>query len=67
MCVLDMTDDQLRTGDLGRALLREDKPSEWCWGAKGTLGAGGGLSAACLQQVLLGPEIKVGWESGCEG
>lgn len=44
-----------------RALVREDKPSEWCWGAKGILASGGGLSAACLQQVLLGPEIKVGW------
>lgn len=42
-----------------RALVGEDKPSEWGRGAKDTAASGGGLSAVCLQKVLLGLEIRV--------
>lgn len=40
-----MTDDQLRTGDLGEQLLS----NEWSWEPKWTLASGEGLSAARLR------------------
>lgn len=49
-----MTSKDWRPWRAWRAFVREDKPSEWCWRAEGTLASGRGLSAACLQQVLLG-------------
>lgn len=47
-----------------RALVMEDKPSEWCRGAEDSSASGGGLSAACLQKSFLKPACEYeGWHN----